>query len=181
MKLVLIRHLAPLIAPGVCYGGLDVPLDPAAARQIGARAADPALRGVRHVWTSPASRCRLLAEAIALTLNVAVTVDPRLQELDFGEWEGKPWDTVARTELDRWAASPLTFAPPGGESGEALIRRVREFAGDLWLFQKDCVIVSHGGPLKVLAPLLQRKPVDLLAAAPPMGSVTIVSMSAPPI
>ena len=178
MKFVLIRHLAPLVAPGVCYGRLDVPLDPAAASLIGARASDPALRGASRVWSSPASRCMPLAEAIALALNATLTVDPRLQELDFGEWEGKPWDTVARTELDRWAASPLTFAPPGGESGEELIRRVRDFAGDLWQFQKDCVIVSHGGPLKVLAALVQRKPVDLLASAPPMGSLTVLTMSA---
>ena len=175
MKIVLIRHLAPLIEPGICYGRLDVAQDPAREDKAGALVTHPGLAGATHVWTSPAKRCRALAVSIAQTLTATITVDPRLRELDFGEWEGKPWDAVAPVELDAWAASPLTFAPPGGESGAALVLRVREFWAGLARDQRDCVIVSHGGPLKVLAALLDGRPVDLFAAAPPLGSVRIVT------
>jgi alpha-ribazole phosphatase len=173
MKLALIRHPAPAIAPGICYGRLDVALDPVALTRVGRIASDPALRDLRHVWCSPASRCLLLAEAIALAVPAPLTVDPRLQELDFGDWEGQPWNAVARAELDRWAGSPVTFAPPGGESGAVLIRRVCAFVADLRRDGRDCAIVSHGGPLKVLAALLEAKPADLLAAPPALGSVTL--------
>jgi alpha-ribazole phosphatase len=172
MRIALIRHPAPLIAPGICYGRLDVAVHPSTDQQL---AADPALACGTRVWTSPARRCRGLAETIAQRWAVPLTVDPRLQELDFGEWEGRPWDAIPRPDLDRWAASPLTFAPPGGESGAALIGRVREFHAALRQDQQDCVIVSHGGPLKLLAALLLATPLNLLAAPPPMGSLRIVT------
>ena len=98
-------------------------------------------------------------------------VDDRLQELDFGDWEGQPWSTIPRDDLDRWAADPLAFAPPGGESGAALIARVLSFQTVL---SEDCVVVSHGGPLKVLGALLQGQVVDLLAPPPAIGSVTAI-------
>jgi alpha-ribazole phosphatase len=117
------------------------------------------------VWTSPAQRCRLVADALGVA-----RIDLRLQELDFGEWEGLAWDDVPRKALDAWAADVSGFAPPGGESGAALIARVRAFASDLP--RGDHVVITHGGPLKVLTPLLRGLPVDLLAPAPALGSIT---------
>nr|WP_294518634.1 histidine phosphatase family protein [uncultured Rhodopila sp.] len=179
MKLALIRHAKPLIAPGICYGRLDIPVDPAAAGITAGIVLDPGLRGATRVWTSPALRCRQLADAIAETLAASLSVDARLQELDFGAWEGLAWDSVPRTELDRWAGSPMSFAPPGGESGSALIDRVRAFETTLRHELKDCAIVSHGGPLKVLAALLNCQPIDLLAPAQPMGTIIYVRVPAP--
>jgi alpha-ribazole phosphatase len=170
MKIVLIRHLAPSIAPGVCYGRLDVPPAPASHEQA-AIVAHPALAGTATIHSSPASRCRVLATAIAAALPAPLMIDERLWELDFGHWEGKPWDTIAREELDLWASNPFAFAPPGGETGAALVRRISEFVADIEQDRRDCVIVSHGGPLKVLTGLLEGRPVDLMSAAPPFGSV----------
>lgn len=176
MKIALIRHPRPSIEPGICYGRLDMALDPSTQDQIGRLAAATELLGAARLWTSPARRCRMLADAIALELAAPVTIDPRLQELDFGEWEGRSWDEIARSDLDQWAASPLTFAPPGGETGATLIKRVRDVHADLVRDQQDCAIISHGGPLKVLTALLLGMPVDLLVAAPPMGSIRIVAV-----
>jgi alpha-ribazole phosphatase len=178
MRVVLIRHPAPSIEPGICYGRLDVGLAPSAEGEIAGLAVDPDLHGATRVWSSPASRCKRLADAIALARALPLTIDSRLQELDFGDWEGQRWDAIARADLDRWAASPLHFAPPGGESGAELIMRIREFHADLRRDRHDCVIVSHGGPLKILVALLLRMPVDLLVAAPAVGSVQIVTGSA---
>lgn len=175
MRIVLIRHPAPLIDPGICYGRLDVGLDPSAEQDIARLALDPDLQGATRVRSSPAGRCKRLADAIALARALPLTIDRRLRELDFGDWEGQQWDVIARADLDRWAASPLYFAPPGGESGAELIMRIREFHADLRCDRQNCIIVSHGGPLKVLAALLRRMPVDLLVAAPAVGSVQIVT------
>jgi alpha-ribazole phosphatase len=175
MRIALIRHLAPSIGPGICYGRLDVGIDPSAEQQIGRLVTDPVLSGAKLVWTSPARRCREVADAIALTLMVPMTIEPRLLELDFGDWEGRSWATIARTDLERWAASPLAFAPPGGESGAELVIRIREFHASLRRDQQDCVVVSHGGPLKVLAALLTEAPVDLLSIAPPIGSIRVIT------
>jgi alpha-ribazole phosphatase len=177
MRVALIRHPRPLIEPGICYGRLDMPLHPQAGEAIARIAADPGLRHATRVWSSPARRCRVVADAIAEALAVQLTLDHRLQELDFGDWEGRSWDTVARADLDRWAAEPAGFAPPGGESGASLIARIRDFADALHRDRRDCVVVSHGGPLKVLSALLTGKPVDLLAPAPPIGGLQFFSVA----
>jgi alpha-ribazole phosphatase len=98
-------------------------------------------------------------------------VDARLAEMDFGEWEGQLWDDVPRDAIDAWAADPWRFAPPGGESGAALVARVSAF----WLAlpEGDHIVITHGGPLKVLVALAARRDVDLLAPAPVCGSVTM--------
>lgn len=139
MVVLLIRHPAVLVAPGTCYGRLDLDLHPDAAAdaaRLRAVIADTAGR----VWTSPARRCRSLAGGNA-------TVDARLRELDFGAWEGLAWDTVPRAALDRWAADPPGFAPPDGESGAALLFRVEAFHADLRAAGRDAIVVAHGGRL----------------------------------
>ena len=164
------RHPAPLIEPGICYGRLDLPLHPDA--DIDGLAHDPLLAGSKRIWTSPSRRCSTVAERIAETLSVPLAADPRLLELDFGAWEGKPWDDIPRADLDRWAADPLSFRAPGGESGAELIARVAEFYAGL---TQDCVVVSHGGPLRVLSALLHGKPVDLFEAPQAIGSITALT------
>jgi alpha-ribazole phosphatase len=176
MKVVLIRHPALLIEPGICYGRLNVPLHPAAASDVARLAADPALCGISRIRSSPAGRCRSVTDTIAASTNAIPTIDERLQELDFGDWEGCPWDAVDKADLDRWAAAPLSFAPPRGESGAAIVSRLRAFHADLQSDQRDCVVVSHGGPLKILTALLVGRPVDLLAAAPPLGWLRTITV-----
>jgi alpha-ribazole phosphatase len=162
-----VRHPAPLIGSGICYGRLDLPLHPDA--DIAGMAHDPLLAGSKQVWTSSARRCRELADRIAEALSVPLSADLRLLELDFGEWEGKPWDDISRAALDRWAVDPLGFRAPGGESGAELVARVRDFSFGL---TQDCIVVSHGGPLRILSALLRGEPVDLLK--PPQAVGTMV-------
>ena len=166
MQFVLIRHPAVRVAPGTCYGRLDLDLHPDAAAEA-MRLAAVVAASATGVWTSPSQRCRRIAGAAAI-------VDDRLHELDFGAWEGTAWDSVPRAALDRWARAPLEFAPPGGESGAALLARVGDFHDALRRRDEDCVVVSHGGPLKVLSALLRGTAPDLLAPAPPLGSVTSI-------
>lgn len=172
MLIALVRHPAPLIRAGICYGRTDVPLHPSGQSQLPAMAAR--LAGFAgDVVSSPALRCRLTAEAIAAQRGVVPVFDDRLQELDFGSWERVDWNDVPRAELDRWAAAPTIFAAPGGETGAALIARVAEFHAELVREGANRVIVSHGGPLRVLAALLRGAPIDLLATPPALGSVEI--------
>jgi alpha-ribazole phosphatase len=165
MKIVLIRHPPTTIAPGLCYGRLDLDLR-ADAGAAGLRARVAAWPG--RVWTSPARRCRAIAGPAAI-------IDARLLELDFGAWEGLAWADIPRADLDRWAADPAGFAPPGGESGAALLSRVEAFHAMLRDRAEDALVVAHGGPLKLLAALLRGAVPDLLAPAPQLGSVSEIN------
>lgn len=176
-RFALVRHPAAAVAAGVCYGRMDVAPGAGAADDCAAIAAR--LRGfpASALLTSPARRCRMVAEVLAETLRLPVVTDARLLELHFGDWEGTPWDAVPRAALDRWAADPAGFAPPGGESGAALLARVAAVAAEL---RGGTVVVAHGGPLKLLAALLRGEAPDLLAPAPALGSVTEVTAPQPP-
>lgn len=168
LRMLLVRHLPTDMPSGHCYGRLDLaPGQGGDPRLI--LAALPEIRASR-LFSSPARRCLALAETLSAATGLPVTPDPRLLELDFGEWEGQPWEAVPREALDRWAADPWGFAPPGGESGAALVARLRSFHAEL---RADAIIVSHGGPLKVLRQLLGGEGLDLLQPAQPMGSVVM--------
>ena len=175
MRFVLVRHPPAAIAPGVCYGRLDIGLRGDATDTVREIVSAIAGAGAVQVWASPATRCLVVAEAVARDIGADLLVDPRLQELDFGAWEGVDWNSVARASLDAWAADPIDFAPPGGESGEALLARVHAVHQAIIAARQDCVIVSHGGPLKLLAALIRQEPPDLLAAAQPLGSVQVLT------
>lgn len=117
-----------------------------------------------RIITSPAQRCVALAAAIG-----PFSTDARLLELDFGAWEMTPWDDVPRAALDGWAADPWGFSPPGGESGQALLARVRAFWADAT--ELPLIIVSHGGPLRLLRQLAEGRAPDILEPPPPLGAV----------
>src|SRR5215470_11080387 len=105
MKIVLIRHPEPQVEPGICYGRrLDLALTDHGLETAAALGAHPDLEGVTRIWSSPARRCRIAAEMIAEELQLPLAIDPRLHEFDFGEWEGRKWDEIPRTDFERWAA-----------------------------------------------------------------------------
>lgn len=126
-RLWLVRHAAPQIAPGRCYGRLDVPAEPEATRQA-ARALAPALPArLAAVHHSTLQRCEQLALVLqGLRPDLTLQPDARLVEMDFGRWEGRPWDAIARAEIDAWAAQLPRHAPGGGEALADMLARVAE-------------------------------------------------------
>jgi alpha-ribazole phosphatase len=150
VRVFLIRHPPPLIESGVCYGRLDVD-----CRDPGRIAADLRSRlpaGIA-VYSSPLRRALRLARE--LSPPAPVRVDPRLSEIDFGAWEGRRWDDIAREEIDAWAADVYGFTPPGGESVAALHARALDFATAL---SGDAAIVTHAGVMRALAGHWRRLP-----------------------
>ncbi len=153
MQLFLIRHPAPQVAPGICYGRSDLALagDVAAAAARVAVQLPPDL----PVYSSPLRRCRELAAA----LHPSPRHDARLQEMHFGAWEMTPWEVIQREAIDGWAADPLGYTPPGGESVAELQQRVLEFVAEIHaLGMSQAAVVTHAGVIKVLAGQERRLP-----------------------
>jgi alpha-ribazole phosphatase len=154
----LIRHPPPDIAPGVCYGRLDIGLKLGADNAVNSLRAE--LPPLAAVLASPLARCRALAEG----LHAAPEFDERLLEINFGAWEGRTWEEIGREALDAWAADPLGHRPPGGESAREMAARVVSFAADFSCRIKaqgafrDVAIIAHQGPLRVLMAHWQGEP-----------------------
>lgn len=144
-RFIALRHPRPAAAPGLCYGRLDLAPGPDAAAEIAAALA--ATPPAAAVVSSPARRARALADALAARDGLAVTVDARWQELDFGAWEGRPWTAIDRAESDPWAEDPVHRAPPGGERFADLAARVAAACAAL---APGAVVVTHAGPIRAL-------------------------------
>lgn len=139
MRLYLIRHPKPAIDTGICYGRSDLGLAEDAI--VRAAALRPLLPADAPLWSSPLRRCLELAQA----LHAAPAIDARLMEMHFGDWEMRRWDDIPRHQLDAWAADPVGYAPPGGESPAAMRRRVAALLAEL---PEVAVLVAHGGVLR---------------------------------
>jgi alpha-ribazole phosphatase len=153
VRLYLIRHPAPDVAAGICYGGSDLPL----AADVAAAAARirPRLPPDLPLYTSPLQRCRQLADA----LHPAARSDERLREMSFGLWEMQAWDRIQREALDGWAADPLGYTPPEGESVGTLQQRVRDFIAEIQRQGiQSAVLVAHAGVMKVIVGRARRLP-----------------------
>lgn len=143
MSLILLRHTRPAAAEGLCYGRTDLDVGPDFAAEAAAITAT--LPPVATMVTSPLRRCRRLAEAIAGARGLALADDPRLAEIDFGAWEGRPWDAIPRAEIDAWAADLMHANPHGGETVAALAARVAAALADWRAAPGPVLVVSHAG------------------------------------
>lgn len=124
-RLWLVRHAQPLAAPGLCYGRFDLAADAAATTASAQALAAVLPSGVRLAHHSPLLRCAQLAQALqALRPGLALNADARLQELDFGDWEGRAWNAIGRAPVDAWTAAFATHRPGGGENLAAMLLRV---------------------------------------------------------
>ena len=124
-RLWLVRHAQPLVAPGVCYGRLDLPADMAATAASAQALAAALPAGMRLAHHSPLQRCEQLAQALhGLRPDLALKPDAQLQELDFGAWEGRTWDAIGRVPVDAWTADFARHRPGGGESLAGMLERV---------------------------------------------------------
>ncbi|MDN7428007.1 alpha-ribazole phosphatase [Burkholderia sp. AU16741] len=169
MDVVLIRHPAVGIEPGVCYGRSDVPLAESAdrsAQAVRAHLADLDAPLPERVWTSPLTRCASVAERLARAFDVPLLRDDDWQEMDFGAWEMQRWDDIDRAALDAWAADLMHACAHGGESVERFVARVARRADAVVKLDGPQWIVTHAGVIRAFASHVLRVPLDTLLSRP---------------
>jgi alpha-ribazole phosphatase len=173
MQLYLIRHPEPLGHRGLCYGRKDVEVAPAtitaAAESIRAQIPDRLLAGAA-VLTSPLLRCRTLASALAAPRDPSIAEE--LLEMNFGTWEGRPWDEVPRAELDAWARDLWDYRPGGGESAAMVAQRWQRWSERVRSTASPVIAVTHGGFIRVALACARRSSAEEFArGSVPFGSV----------
>jgi len=112
---------------------------------------------VAAVYSSPRQRAYQTAVPIAARFGLTVEVLDDLRESDFGTWEGlSRSEVVARSVQDaeslRAWERDTALAPPGGESLDAMHRRVTAAVENLVQAHpgQTVVLVSHVGPIKAV-------------------------------
>ncbi len=148
--IVFVRHgETPPNREGLLLGRNDPELTDQGRAQAERLARTLADREIERVLTSPLRRARDTASPIAAACDAPVDVDERLIEIDYGEWEGRPFAALDADLVARWHRDP-DFAAPGGESLVAVEARMAGFC-EQWLDSEAAgvvVAVSHVSPIK---------------------------------
>ncbi len=105
--------------------------------------------------SSPLQRCARFAERLAEQSGLPLALEPGLQELHFGDWEGR---TALELMVDHEQAlgqfwnDPYGFTPPNGEPVEAFSVRVLDALARLQAAHagERVLLVTHGGVMRLL-------------------------------
>lgn len=147
--ITVLRHPPP-IQRGLCAGHFELPVEDPTPR-VPTLATELRAYSLTRIYSSPASRCKVLGLLLAEALVLPLHIDGRLLELDFGKWEGLTWDTIVTQDHERfesWSRAWQCAAPPGGECLADLERRVAAFVAPLP--QEPVLLVTHAGPIRAM-------------------------------
>ena len=107
--------------------------------------------------SSPLGRARMTMELARGALNLPVadySIDDRLREIGYGQWEGSTLAEAQATDPELFAArvaAKWTVAAPGGERYSDVEQRMGAWYAEL---AGDTVAVAHGGTARALMVLL---------------------------
>lgn len=178
----LIRH-GTVVDDGVhrYIGRTDLPMSAAGIAQIEALAAVYAeAPPFAAIWCSDLERSRRTAEILAADRAIPIVVDPRLREIDMGDWEGLDRGAVAATRPEDHAARGrdiLGFRPPGGESFADVLARILPVWRDLTEAAGEgrIAVAGHAGVNRLLlCHVLGMPPAKLFCLAKDPGCVDVV-------
>jgi broad specificity phosphatase PhoE len=152
-RLILIRHgQTEWNATGRWQGQADPPLNDLGRAQARQTAQELISHDIDVLISSDLARARETAEIIGVAIGLPVQLEPRLREINLGDWQGLYSDEIRARwpdEMKTWIESPLAIRPPHGESIRELAARVWAAVDDLVTRYPDkCVgIVAHELPI----------------------------------
>jgi alpha-ribazole phosphatase len=152
LSLYLLRHGETELGGGL-RGSLDDALTDTGWAQMRAAVAESGPWD--RIVSSPLQRCARFAEELADKLGVPLQLEAGLQELHFGDWEGRSAAQLMETDADSlglfWA-NPYTFTPPNAEPLTQFSARVLAAVERLRLAHvgERVLVVSHGGVMRLL-------------------------------
>ena len=154
-EIFFIRHGETILTPERKFSGSGEPNPP--LTDIGLAQADAVAKEIVNLMpeiliASPLQRTRQTAEKIAALVNLPIEFDEAWLECAFGAWDGLSIDEVKELhpkEYEAWVSSSA-YAPPGGESYDALGWRTDEAINNLVAKYpgQRVVVVSHNGVIK---------------------------------
>lgn len=202
MNVYLVRHTSVDVPRGICYGQSDVPLKETFPQEAGAvkcrlqhlvykgilpdnnsctagfpeemHAGEPLL-SFDAVYTSPLDRCTRLAEFCGYGNAVK---EPRILELNFGEWEMQEYKEIKDPHLEVWFEDWINVRTTGGESFMDQYGRVSAFLQELkGKGLENVLLFCHGGVLacaKVLGGKID--PSEAFSTLDDYGSILHISL-----
>jgi alpha-ribazole phosphatase len=149
MEIYLVRHTETVCEKGICYGQTDVAL--AEPFELIFENIIAQLPNEAAIFTSPLQRCVILAKHIQSKIKaISYQEDPRLMEMNFGDWEMKNWNDIPPDQLNPWMEDFVNVQVSNGESFTELHQRTNAFLSEQISKKTDqpIIIVAHAGILR---------------------------------
>ena len=149
----LIRHGEPVGGRKYRGWGVDDPLTEKGWQQMWDAVGENA--PWEQVVTSPLLRCKAFAEELSGKHYIPVTIENDLEEVGFGDWEGKtPNEVIAsnKAEYDAFYLDPVNNRPNGAEDLDVFSDRVvAVFRKVSSIFEgQHSLIVAHAGVVRAI-------------------------------
>ncbi len=158
-----IRHGEPV--GGQRYRGhsVDDPLTEKGWAQM--RAAVAESPPWQHIVSSPLKRCLEFSQELANDLQINYTVEDKLKEIGFGEWEGKTPDDILAEDseaLNHFYRDPVNNRPKGAEPLDTFSERVWNAYLDIshLHLNKHILIVAHAGVARAITANILKMSLD---------------------
>jgi probable phosphoglycerate mutase len=135
-----------------------------------------------HLWSSPSGRAlqtlAIICEHIDGDWHGAHR-DPRLQEIDVGDWAGRTYAEIMADQGDILDPHVALFSvrPPGGEWYDDIARRLQSWIDDTAHIRGDRLVIMHGMSSRVLRGMLLGLDIDPHWKAPIAPSLTQGTMT----
>lgn len=153
MSVVLLVRHASCEGLGVRLNGRDeaVRLTPSGRAEAERLAARLERLSPARIMTSPRTRCRETAEAIASRACAPVQTDADLDEVDFGAWTGLEFERLnGDAGWREWNRRRSAARAPGGECMADVQRRTMRAVESALRGSDIVVLVSHAEPIRAV-------------------------------
>jgi len=159
----LIRHGEPVGGSGRYRGQIDDPLSEKGWQQMREAVADHC--PWEAIVSSPLSRCAAFAKELAERHDLPLSLDERLMEIGFGEWEGRSKAEISAQDpdaLQNFYNDPVKFRPPGAETlidfetriADAWQAVLQQYSG------RHVLVVGHAGVIRMLVRYILASPLE---------------------
>ena len=162
MKFFFLRHTSLDVSQDVFYGQTDLDVSSSfetELKQIKLKLQDEnILLDKLKVFSSPLKRCVKLANS----LTNQIILDERIMELNLGDWEMKPKQSIESKLIKEWEDNMMTFKIPNGETNQDFLNRLKKFLDQILIVNEDVFIVAHAGSINGMLSLLTGQSFDKL-------------------
>ncbi|NEU61525.1 histidine phosphatase family protein [Paenibacillus sp. ALJ109b] len=162
-ELILIRHGTTAWNLEKRYlGHSDIGLLPEAEQELSSLREQFSNITCDALYCSDLLRCQQTLAHIASPQTGQAKLDPRLREIDFGQWEGLTYDQLKDNPKYRdWIDAPQEVTPPSGEPWTAFAARIDSFMKEsLMSFSPilhsrsinvpKVAVITHGGVIRYM-------------------------------
>lgn len=156
MELTLVCHGAADAQLGLCMGRSDFALSARGFTDVQRLATTWRGRAPRFLFSSDLRRAHQSAQVFAAGFAIEPLLDARLSEMDYGRWDGQPWDDVARLDShthQHWCDNWVIQETPEGESFADVLQRTGAWLSALLGSTRDgdhVLAIAHVGSIRAL-------------------------------